>query len=136
MRRIGSAQEPKIARQEVAMSLLGRLAQARAELAEFGEDPLRKKVEDVVRGKDAISTAALLQELSLRANTGNARRVAKLVRSLGYVAIKSRTLQPGGFRDTIARGWSRTTKSSPTTKTAGAAGINRHSSVEPPLATF
>ena len=89
------------------MSLIEKLRKARAELEAHHEDPLRKKVEDAVRGKDAISTAALLQELSLRANTGNARRVAKLVRSMGYVAIKSRRLQPGGFRDTIARGWSR-----------------------------
>src|SRR3981189_153725 len=108
------------------MSLLGRLAQARAELAERGEDPLRKKVEDAVRGKDDISTAALLQELSLRANTGNARRVAKLVGSMGSLAIKSRRLQPGGFRDTVARGWTRPVramKSSPTTKNAGGAGL-------------
>jgi hypothetical protein len=84
-------------------------------------------VEDAVRGKDAISTAALLDLLSLRANTGNARRVAKLVRSMGYIAIKSRRLQPGGWRDTVTRGWARPvreTNSSPTMKNSGAAGIN------------
>ena len=110
------------------MAFLERLARARAELAERSEDPWHKRVENAVRGKDAISTAALLDLLSLRANTGNARRVAAVLRDLNFVQIKSRKLMPGGFRDTVARGWARPVremKSSPTMKPAGAAGLNR-----------
>jgi hypothetical protein len=40
------------------MSLLGKLAQARAELEAHHEDPFLEKVKAAVRGKDAISTAA------------------------------------------------------------------------------
>ena len=43
-----------------SMSLLGKLAEARAELDARHEDPWGKKVKEAVRGKDAISTAALL----------------------------------------------------------------------------
>jgi hypothetical protein len=70
-------------------------------------DPLRDEAEAAVRGKDAISTAALLDLLGLSHTTGNARRIAKTMRSLGFVPLKSRRLMPGGFRDTVARGWAR-----------------------------
>jgi hypothetical protein len=110
------------------MSLLRRLAEARAELAEHGEGPLRKRVEEAVRGKDTVSTAGLLQLLSLRANTGNARRVAAIMRALNFVPIKSRRLVPSGWRDTVARGWARPVramKSSPTVEQIGASGANQ-----------
>jgi hypothetical protein len=29
------------------------------------------------------------------------------MRSLGFVPIKSRRLEPGGYRDTVTRGWTR-----------------------------
>ena len=87
------------------MSWMGKLADARAELERRSADPYREKVEAAVRGKQAISTAALLDLLGMRKNTGTARRVAKTMRSLGFVPIKSRKLIPGGFRDTVARGW-------------------------------
>jgi len=41
------------------MSLLGQLAEARAELEARHEDPWRKTVADAVRDMDTISTAAL-----------------------------------------------------------------------------
>ena len=46
------------------MSLLGQLAQARAELDADQKDPWHSKVEAAVCGKDAISTAALLDAAS------------------------------------------------------------------------
>jgi hypothetical protein len=46
------------------MSVLSRLAQARAELEAHHEDPFLEKVKAAVRGKDAISTAALLDAAS------------------------------------------------------------------------
>jgi hypothetical protein len=111
------------------MSWLERLHQVRAELIERGADPWRKKLEAAVRGKEAISTAALLDLLDVPKTTGNARRVGKTMRSLGFIPIKSRRFNPGGFRDTVARGWARPVRetgySTPTTKLTGAAGANQ-----------
>jgi hypothetical protein len=65
------------------------------------------KVEAVVRGMEAVSTVALLDLLGLPKTTGNGRRVAQSMRSLGFIPIKSRRLMPGGYRDTVTRGWAR-----------------------------
>ena len=89
------------------MSFLERLAQARAELEAHHGDPWRKKVEDAVRGQDAISTAALLDLLRVPATTGTARRLADVMRGLNFIPIKTRRFMPGGFRDTVTRGWAR-----------------------------
>jgi len=89
------------------MSWLGKLHQAKAGLAMREADPFRQKVEAAVRGKEAISTAALLDLLDVPKTTGNARRVAKTMHALNFVPIKSRRFNPGGFRDTVARGWAR-----------------------------
>jgi hypothetical protein len=92
------------------MSWLQELRAARARAAQRSIDPLRAKVEAAVHGKAAISTAALLDLIGLSKNTGNARRIAKTMRELGFIPIKSRRLMPGGFRDTVARGWARTVR--------------------------
>src|ERR1700689_189132 len=89
------------------VSLLEKFRQAKAELTRREADPLRGKVEDIVRGMEAISTFALLDLLGLSKTTGNGRRLAQTMRSLGYVPIKSRRLIPGGYRDTVTRGWAR-----------------------------
>ena len=89
------------------MSWLEKIARARAELAERSADPWRKKVEEAARGVEAISTAALLDLLWVPATTGTARRLAKIMRSMNFIPIKSRRLMPGGFRDTVTRGWAR-----------------------------
>ncbi len=111
------------------MSLLGKLAQARAELDARHEDPWLEKVEAAVRGKDAISTAALLDLLRVPATTGTARRLAPVMRALHFIPIKSRRLMPGGRAgNTVTRGWARPIreiKSSPTTSSAGGAGLNQ-----------
>jgi hypothetical protein len=90
------------------MSLLGQLAQARAELDAHREDPWQKRVAAAVRNKDAISTAALLDLLRAPATTGTARRLAAVMRSLDFIPIKSRRLMPGGRAgNTVTRGWAR-----------------------------
>ena len=89
------------------MSFLERLHQASAELAKHNADPLRGVVETTVRGMEAVSTVALLDLIGLPKTTGNARRVSKTMRALGFVPIKSRRLMPGGYRDTVTRGWAR-----------------------------
>ena len=60
-----------------------------------------------MRGMDAVSTAALLDLIGLPATTGNGRRIAHSMRSLGFVPIKSRRFMPGGYRDSVTRGWAR-----------------------------
>ena len=111
------------------MSLLGQLAQARAELDADQKDPWHSKVEAAVCGKDAISTAALLDLLRVPATTATARRLATIMRSLDFIPIKSRRLMPGGRAgNTVTRGWARpvrSMKSSPTICNAGGAGFNQ-----------
>ena len=58
-------------------------------------------------GVTCISTAAIFDLLDVPPTTGNARRLAKCMRALGFVPMKSRRLAPGGFRDTTIRGWAR-----------------------------
>jgi hypothetical protein len=89
------------------MSWLGKLERLKAVQAERDVDPLREKVEAAVHGKQAIGTAPLLDLLNMRKTTGNARRISGTMRSLGFVPIKSRRLEPGGYRHTITRGWTR-----------------------------
>jgi hypothetical protein len=90
------------------MALLGKLAEARAELEAHHDDPWTKKVAAAVREKDAISTAALLDLLRAPATTGTARRLAAVMRSLDFIPIKSRRLMPGGRAgNTVTRGWAR-----------------------------
>ena len=111
------------------MSVIGKLARARAELEAHSEDPWHSKVEPFVRDKDAISTAALLDLLRAPATTGTARRLAAVMRSLHFIPIKSRRLMPGGRAgNTVTRGWARSLraiKSSPTICNAGRAGTHR-----------
>ena len=60
-----------------------------------------------MRGMEAISTHALLDLLGLPKTTGSGRRIAPTMRALGFIPIKSRHLMPGGYRDTVTRGWAR-----------------------------
>ena len=84
------------------------LREARAKLAARDADPLLEKVKSLVRGMQAISTNSLLTLIGLPNTTSNARRIAKTMRSLGgFVPIKSRLLEPGGWKNTITRGWAR-----------------------------
>ena len=84
-----------------------KLRRVEAEAAKRDADPFREKAEAVVRGMEAISTVALLDLLGLPKTTGNGRRIARTMRSLGFIPIKSRRLMPGGWRDTVTRGWAR-----------------------------
>jgi hypothetical protein len=84
-----------------------RVQQASDEIARHAADPLRAMVQAAVRGMNEVSTHALLDLVGLPHSTGNARRVSKTMRALGFVPIKSRRLMPGGYRDTVTRGWAR-----------------------------
>ena len=89
------------------MSWIETVHRAQADLIKRDADPFREKVKAVVRGMEAVSTAAMLDLLGLPKTTGNGRRIAQSMRSLGFIPIKSRRLMPGGYRDTVTRGWSR-----------------------------
>jgi hypothetical protein len=87
------------------MSLLRRLAQASTGLDARCADPWRKTLEGAVQGVHAMSSVALLDLVGARSTTGNARRLAAVMRELGFVPLKSRRLEPGGWRGTTIRGW-------------------------------
>jgi hypothetical protein len=72
------------------------------------EDPWRRVLERALPASvTSTSTVALLAMLDFPATTGNARRLARTMRSMGWVGIKSKQLAPGGWRTTACRGWSR-----------------------------
>jgi hypothetical protein len=90
------------------LSLLERLDQERAKRSERDADPWRRVLEPALPPDvTAISTVALCNLLGIRPSTGNARRVARTMRAMGFFPIKSRTLLPGGWRGTEGRGWVR-----------------------------
>jgi hypothetical protein len=90
------------------MSVLGRLHRMKAELSEGDNDPWRRVLERALPSNlTCTSTVALLSLLDFPLTTGNARRLARTMRSMGWVGIKSRRLAPGGWRTTECRGWSR-----------------------------
>jgi hypothetical protein len=90
------------------MSLIERLHRATAEMVADQEDPWKRVLERALPTTvTSTSTAALLALVDFPATTGNARRLARTMRSMGWVGIKSRRLAPGGWRTTECRGWSR-----------------------------
>jgi len=94
--------------QEASMSLLARLHRMNAELSEGENDPWRRALERALPASVmSTSTVALLALLDFPATSANARRLARTMRSMGWVGIKSRKLAPGGWRNTECRGWSR-----------------------------
>jgi hypothetical protein len=95
------------------VSWIGKLQHGIAEQRKRNADPLRARVQAIMDGKQSIGTAPLLDLLSLPKTTGNARRVGQTMRSLGFVPLKSRRLEPGGYRDTVTRGWIRPLRQSP-----------------------
>jgi len=88
-------------------SFIERINREKAKLAALDADPLLRKVQEIVRGEESIGTAPLLDLLGLRKTTANGRRLAQTMRTLGFVPIKSRRLLPGGWTDTVTRGWAR-----------------------------
>ena len=90
------------------LSWIERLHQLRAEREERDSDPWRRVLERALPADlTAVSTVALCDLLGVRPNTGNARRIAKTMRAMGFLPIKSRKLLPGGWRGSEGRGWAR-----------------------------
>jgi hypothetical protein len=83
-----------------------RLRRAEAALRERASDPWKRALErHLPDNVTSISSVALLDLIDVPPTTGNARRLAKTMRSMGWIGLKSRRLEPGGFRDTTIRGW-------------------------------
>jgi hypothetical protein len=93
---------------EFQKSYVQILREAQAEAAARSSDPWRRALErDLPANVNCISTIALLDLLGLAPTTGNARRIAPTMRSMGFIGLKSRRLMPGGNRGTTIRGWAR-----------------------------
>jgi hypothetical protein len=89
-------------------SWVERMYQACAQQAEQRSDPWKRVLERALPANvSEISTVSVLDLLDVPHTTGNARLVARTMRAMGWVALKSRRLLPGGFRDTTIRGWAR-----------------------------
>jgi hypothetical protein len=109
------------------MSLLGKLHRAIAEMAADQEDPWRRVLEGALPANvESTSTVALLDLLGFPATTGNARRLARTMRSMGWVGIKSRRLAPGGWRTTECRGWSRPVREMKSSSAIGRPTLKRY----------
>ena len=104
-----AADQPRPKRpQEASVSLLERLHRAQAAIFDGEDDPWRRVLERALPANlKCTSTVALLALLDFPATTGNARRLARTMKSMGWVGIKSRRMAPGGWRTTECRGWSR-----------------------------
>jgi hypothetical protein len=81
-------------------SWMAKLELEKAEIAKRAADPLLDAVAAAVAGFEAVSTVAILTSIGLAPTTGNSRRIARSMRSLGYIPINSRRLPPGGWADT------------------------------------
>lgn len=89
------------------MSFLEKMRAAAREHEAPPADPWLKPISDALRGVEAMSTVALLDLVGARPTTSNGRRLAGIMRGLKFIPIQSRRLMPGGFRDTVTRGWAR-----------------------------
>ena len=93
------------------MTFKAKLQKAKVQLAqadaERDADPLLPLVAAAVSGFEAVSTTAVLTMVGLRPTTGNARKVARSMRTLRYVPIVSRLFPPGGAASSACRGWAK-----------------------------
>jgi hypothetical protein len=89
------------------MAWIDKLRAATPEPAAPPQDPWHRRLSKALEGVEAMSTVALLDLLDARPTSGKARRLAAIMRELKFIPIKSRRLVPGGFRDTVTRGWTR-----------------------------
>ena len=89
------------------MAFIDRLREATRGAIESSQDPWEPRLKQALEGVDAMSSVALLELVMAAPSTANARRLAAVMRKLGFIAVKNRRMPPGGHRDTVARGWTR-----------------------------
>src|ERR1035437_9512806 len=99
------------------MSWLGKLQEAKVEMAARNGDPWRLPLERV-RGKidydglERVSSQTLLDMLEVPQRSrgaGACRRLAKLMAELGWAAVRGRDLTRGGHKEQV-RGYCRDTR--------------------------
>jgi hypothetical protein len=104
------------------MSWLGKLENAKAEMAARNVDPWRLPLERV-RGKigddgiERITTQMLFDMLGVPQRSrgaGACRRLAKLMAELGWTAVRVRGLTRGGYLEQV-RGYAKEPRRSPVT---------------------
>lgn len=99
------------------MSFIEKMREAARQFeAPLPPDPWQKRLEKALAGIEGMSTVALLDLVGARPTTQNARRLAAIMRELKFIPIQSRRLMPGGYRDTVSRGWARPMRSLPTSE--------------------
>ena len=98
------------------MAFLDRLRQAQRQAEATHRDPWHPRLKRALEAVEAMSTAALLDLLRAEPTTSNARRLATIMRELNFIPIKTRRFMPGGFRDTVTRGWARPIRLLPSEK--------------------
>ena len=106
------------------MSFIERMQEAVKQLEASPPDPWLKPISAALKGVQAMSTVALLDIVHAAHTTKNSRRLAAIMRELGFVPIQSRRLMPGGYRDTVTRGWARPMRPLPTEKLKPQQGTN------------
>jgi hypothetical protein len=87
------------------MGLIGRLHRATAEMVADQEEAGDRT--GAAGKRDVYEHGGSPRPARLSHYHGQARRLARTMRSMGWVGIKSRRLAPGGWRTTECRGWSR-----------------------------
>lgn len=100
------------------MSFLGKLHQIEAEVAAQSADPWRIRLERVRGtvgddGIERISTQTLfdhLEVLQRSRGAGACRRLAQVMRELGWTPVRVRDLTRGGYKEQV-RGYCRVPKS-------------------------
>lgn len=96
------------------MSWLSKLHEAQADLAARSGDPWRIRLERVrgdigYDGIERISTQKVFDHLEVLQHSrgaGASRRLAKLMRELGWTAVRVRDLTRGGYKEQV-RGYCR-----------------------------
>jgi hypothetical protein len=90
------------------MSFLEKMREAARQADERPIDPWEPRLRRALQNVQAMSTFAILDLIEAEPSTSNGRRLAGLMRHMGFVAIKSRRLLPGGrVGNTVVRGWCR-----------------------------
>ena len=113
------------------MSFVERMQEAIKRLEAPPPDPWLKPISAALKGVQAMSTVALLDIVHAPHTTKNARRLAAIMRELGFVPIPARRLMPGGYRDTVTRGWARPMRPLPR-ETVGSQQATSSSPSNPP----
>jgi hypothetical protein len=98
------------------MSFIAKMQEAAKRFDAPPPDPWLKPISGALKGVQAMSTVALLDIVHAPHTTKNARRLAVIMRELAFVPIQSRRLMPGGYRDTVTRGWARPIRPLPASK--------------------